>query len=291
MQITDNPGVVLNNGVSMPMVGLGVYQSSPAETAYAVAEALRVGYRLIDTAAVYGNEAEVGQGIRDSGVPRDEIFVTTKLWVNDFGHDEALRAFDASQEKLGLDIVDLYLLHWPVPAQFERTLASWKALERLLSEGRVRAIGVSNFEPEHLDRVVEAGSIVPAVNQVELHPFFAQGAVRAADARHAVVTQAWSPIGGIQRYSDGTGADPLLDRTIADIAQAHDRTPAQVMLRWELQHGISVIPKSVKPERIAENFDLFGFALSQQEMQAIDGLDTGRRGGPDPENSDRFLTR
>lgn len=282
----DKQTYTLHNGVVMPSVGLGVYQSSPEDTAQAVSTALGLGYRLIDTAAAYGNEQQVGEGIRNSGVAREDVFVTTKLWISDYGYDEALHAFDRSMGKLGLDTLDLYLLHWPMPNEWERTLGAWKAAEKLLADGRTRAIGVCNFSPDDLDRLAAETDIVPAVNQVELHPFFTQAPLRAAGERLGIVTQAWSPIGGVNRYAADDGADPLTHATVTAIAERHGKTPAQVILRWHLEHGVSVIPKSVHEARIRENFDLFDFALSPEEVAAIDALDTGTRGGPDPAKVD-----
>jgi diketogulonate reductase-like aldo/keto reductase len=281
-----SPLIVLNNGVKMPALGLGVYQSTPEETVGAVATALKGGYRLIDTAAAYLNEREVGEGIRRSGIDRSEVFVTTKLWMSDYGYDRTLRAFGISQRKLGLDYVDLYLLHWPVPTDFETTVASYKAAEKLLEEGRVRAVGVSNFSPRDLDHLIARTSVAPAVNQVELHPFFTQKALRNANARHGIVTQAWSPIGGVNRYFAKDASplkNPLDHPTVAELAAKHGKTSAQVVLRWHIEHGLSAIPKSVRAARIAENFDIFDFALTPEEVAAIDALDTGVRGGPDPE--------
>ncbi|MFE4174123.1 aldo/keto reductase [Streptomyces sp. NPDC056909] len=281
-----SPTITLNNGVQMPALGLGVYQSTPQETASAVATALREGYRLIDTAAAYFNEKEVGEGITRSGIDRDEVFVTTKLWLSDYGYDTTLRAFDTSLANLGLDHLDLYLLHWPVPASFDETVASYRAAEKLLADGRVRAIGVSNHKPEHLRRLIDRTGVVPAVNQVELHPYFAQRGLREAHAELGVVTQAWSPLGGVNMYwEDGRNAarNPLDHPTVTEIAARYGRTAAQVVLRWHLEHGLSAIPKSVRPHRIAENFDVFGFALTADEVAAIDAIDTGTRGGPDPD--------
>lgn len=277
-----SPLITLSNGVAMPAFGLGVFQSGPEETVFAVKTAIDLGYRLIDTAAAYGNEAEVGQGVRESGIPRDEIFVTTKLRPDDYGYDAALRAFDASMDALGFDVLDLYLLHWPMPQQFEDTVASWKAAERLLAEGRVRAIGVCNFRAPHLDSLMERSEVVPVVNQVELHPFLVQNDLREANANLGIVTQAWSPIGGVNRYW-GTGDDPLTHPTIVALAGKYGKTPAQVILRWHLDRGVSVIPKSVNPARIAENFDVFDFTLDARDIAVIDGLDQNRRGGPDPD--------
>jgi diketogulonate reductase-like aldo/keto reductase len=289
---TKSPLITLNNGVKMPALGLGVYQSTPEQTAGAVETAIACGYRLIDTAAAYFNERQVGEGIRRSGVKRDEVFVTTKLWISDYGYEQTLRAFDASTRKLGLDYLDLYLLHWPVPSDFEATVASYRAAERLLKDGRVRAIGVSNFSPKHLEDLVAGGRAVPAVNQVELHPFFSQRELRDAHAKLGVVTQAWSPLGGVNVYfpkDPNAVKNPLAHPVIGKLAEKYGKTPAQVVLRWHIEHGISAIPKSVRAERIAENFDVFDFALTADEVAAIDALDTGERGGPDPEVVDPKL--
>lgn len=281
---TPSPLLTLNNGVRMPALGLGVYQSSPEETVPAVVTALQDGYRLIDTAAAYGNEKEVGEGIRRSGVDRDDLFVTTKLWLTEYGHDRALRAFDTSLAKLGLDRLDLYLLHWPVPSARDETIASYQAAEQLLADGRVRAIGVCNHSPADLTALMERTDVVPAVNQVELHPHFVQAELRAFDTRHGIVTQSWSPIGGVNRYSGGEGvSDPLQDPAVTSLATKYGKTPAQVVLRWHLEHGLSPIPKSVKAHRIAENIGVFDFSLTTEEVAAIDALDTGTRGGPDPD--------
>lgn len=276
--------VTLNNGVEMPALGFGVFQTPPDETVASVAEALAVGYRLIDTAASYFNEREVGEGIGVSGLDRSEVFIETKLWISDYGHDEALHAFDKSAGKLGVDQIDLLLLHQPLTSDFAKTVGAYRALEELLAAGRVRAIGVSNFMPDVLQRLLAETSIVPAVNQVEVHPYFSQPDVQRTDAEHGILTQAWSPMGGITSYrGDGSGST-FDDPVIGEIAAAHDKTPAQVMLRWHLQQGRSAIPKSVKPERIAANFDVFGFELSSDELGRIDALDTGVRSGPDPDS-------
>ncbi|MFD7283487.1 aldo/keto reductase [Streptomyces sp. NPDC059862] len=284
-----NPTIMLNNGVRMPALGLGVFQSPPEETVPAVEAALQIGYRLIDTAA-YGNEKEVGEGIRRSGLDRSEVFVTTKLWLSDYGYESALRAFDTSLGKLGLDYLDLYLLHWPVPSTFEATVASYRAAEKLLAEGRVRAIGVCNHNPAHLRTLTEQTEVVPAVNQVELHPYFVQREVREADAGHGIVTQSWSPLGGVNVYWDGgrnKAKNPLEHPTVGEIAARYGKTPAQVILRWHLEHGLSAIPKSVKAHRIAENFDIFDFTLTAGEVASINTIDTGVRGGPDPDGARR----
>ncbi|MFC5789004.1 aldo/keto reductase [Agromyces tardus] len=276
-----NHALELDNGVTMPALGFGVFQTPPDETVTAVETALRTGYRHIDTAAAYLNEREVGEAIRRSGLPRDEVFIETKVWISDYGYDETLHAFGKSTGKLGVGTLDLLILHQPMPVYFDRTIAAYRALETLLVNGNVRAIGVSNFMPDHLETLLDATTIVPAVNQVEPHPYFAQPEVQAADAAHGILTQAWSPIGGITFYRGGA-AGMLADPVIGGIAAEHGRSPAQVMLRWHLQQGRSAIPKSVRPERIVENFDVFDFELTPAELEAIDGLDTGERGGPDP---------
>ncbi|QNE48173.1 aldo/keto reductase [Glaciihabitans sp. INWT7] len=276
--------ITVNNGALLPALGLGVLQSEGGEATSAVSTALRSGYRLIDTAAAYFKEREVGQGIRDSGVDRADVFLTTKLWMTDYGFDAALRAFDTSIAKLGVDYLDLYLLHWPWPTNFAETVASYRAAERLLTEGRVRAIGVANFKAEHLRALVSETDIVPAVNQIELHPNFQQPDQVALHRELGIVTQAWSPIGGVYGWAGENGATPpLRNETITAIAQARGKTPAQVILRWHLQEGRSAIPKSVKPERIAENIDVFDFDLTADELTAIDKLDTGARGAIDPD--------
>ena len=277
--------LTLNNGVTMPALGLGVFQSAPEETAAAVAAALEVGYRHIDTAAAYGNERQVGEGIRRSGIDHDDIFIETKVWVTDYGYDRTLHAFEKATGKLGVSTLDLLILHQPVPTRFDTTIGAYKGLETLLADGKVRAIGISNFMPTHLERLFGETGVVPAVNQVELHPYFAQPGVQKADAEHGILTQAWSPIGGITFYP-GWGdqrRSVMEDPTIAEIASGYAKTPAQVMLRWHLQEGRSAIPKSVNAARIAENFDVFDFELSPEELARIDALDTGVRSGPDPD--------
>jgi diketogulonate reductase-like aldo/keto reductase len=276
----------VNNGVDIPALGLGVLQSEGGEATSAVSTALQAGYRLIDTAAAYFNEREVGQGIRDSGIDRAEVFLTTKLWMTDYGFDSALRAFDTSTAKLGVDYLDLYLLHWPWPAGWSETVAAYRAAERLLAEGRVRAIGVANFKPEHLRALAAETEVVPAVNQIELHPNFQQPDQVALHHELGIVTQAWSPIGGVYGWAGESGAvPPLRNQTILAIAEAHEKTPAQVILRWHLQQRRSAIPKSVKPERIAENLDVFDFELTAEDMAAVASIDTGQRGAIDPDDA------
>lgn len=274
----------LNNGVEIPALGLGVFQTPPEETRTAVQAALSTGYRHIDTAAAYGNEREVGQAIHASGIDRDEVFIETKIWISDYGYDQTLHGFDKSARKLDVDHIDLLILHQALPSDFDKTLEAYRALETLLEQGKVRAIGVSNFMVEHLNRLLEKATVVPAVNQIEVHPYFQQRQVQALGAERDILTQAWSPIGGITFYRDGTHGSTLEDPVIGRIAQAHGKSPAQVMLRWHLQQGRSVIPKSTKPHRIAENFDVFDFYLSADELAAVDALDTGQRGGPEPED-------
>lgn len=276
--------LTLNNGVEIPALGLGVFQTPPDETVAAVESAIGAGYRHIDTAAAYGNEREVGRAVAASGVTRDELFLETKIWISDFGYDETLHGFDKSAAKLGVDAIDLLILHQALPSDFERTLGAYRALESLLEQGRVRAIGVSNFMVDHLARLLAEADIVPAVNQIEVHPYFQQREVRAYGAEHGILTQAWSPIGGITFYRDGAHTSALEDPTIVEVAEAHGKSPAQVMLRWGLQQGRSVIPKSTKPHRIAENLDVFDFELTADQLAAIDGLDTTTRGGPEPED-------
>ncbi|MBT2496173.1 aldo/keto reductase [Microbacterium sp. ISL-59] len=274
--------LTLNNGIEMPALGFGVFQAAPDETVDAVSTALETGYRLIDTAAAYGNEREVGEAIRRTGIARDEIFIETKVWISDFGYGETLHAFEKSTGKLGVDQLDLLILHQALPTRFDLTLGAYKALETLLADGRVHAIGVSNFMVDHLERLAAETSIVPAINQIEVHPYFQQREVQQADAAAGTVTQAWSPIGGITAYRPN-GASVFDDATLQAIAAAHGKSPAQVMLRWHLQQGRSALPKSVRPARIAENFDVFDFELTADQLGAIDALDTGVRRGPEPE--------
>src|SRR5215207_594048 len=261
--MTAVPSVALKNGVTIPQVGFGVFKVPEEQTVDAVRSALDAGYRSIDTAALYQNERAVGAALAESGIPREELFVTTKVWNSAHGHDRALRAFDTSLAKLGLEYVDLYLIHWPVPAK-ERYVETWSALEKLLADGRARAIGVSNFQPAHLQRLLDASDVVPAVNQIELHPNLPQRELREFHARHGIVTEAWSPLarGGL-----------LDDPTVTALAERLGRTPAQVILRWHLQLGNVVIPKSVTPGRIRENIALFDFELSEQDLAAIDALE------------------
>ncbi|GAU65996.1 putative aldo/keto reductase [Streptomyces sp. NBRC 110611] len=267
------PSITLNNGVTMPQLGFGVFQIPDDEAATVIGHALDTGYRSIDTAAVYGNEEGTGRALAASGIPREELFVTTKLWNSEQGYDSTLRAFDASLAKLGLEYVDLYLIHWPVPAR-DTYVDTYKAFEKIYTDGRAKAIGVSNFQPAHLERLLGETSVVPAVNQIELHPRLQQAEARAFHASHGIATEAWSPL--------GQGKGLLEDPAIAELAAKHGRTPAQVVLRWHLQLGNVVIPKSATPSRIAENFDVFGFELDDADLAALAGLDSGTRLGPDP---------
>ncbi|GGX90814.1 aldo/keto reductase [Streptomyces anandii] len=267
------PPITLNNGVEMPQLGFGVWQVPDDEAERAVATALQAGYRSIDTAAIYGNEEGTGRAVAASGLPREDIFVTTKLWNGDQGYDSTLRAFDASLAKLGLEYVDLYLIHWPVPSKGAFT-DSYRAFEKLLADGRARAIGVSNFLPEHLGRLIEETSVIPAVNQIELHPHLQQRAAREFHAEQRIATEAWSPL--------GQGKGLLEVPAIVAIAQKHGRTPAQVVLRWHVQLGNIVIPKSVTPSRIKENIEVFDFSLDDEDLAAISALNEDRRLGPDP---------
>jgi diketogulonate reductase-like aldo/keto reductase len=280
----DVPTLRLNNGVELPALGLGVFQTPAEETRAAVEAAISAGYRHIDTAAAYGNERQVGDAVHSAGLDRSEVFLETKIWISDYGYDKTLHGFEKSARKLGVDQIDLLILHQALPSDFEATLEAYRALERLLGDGKVRAIGVSNFMVEYLTTLLERTTVVPAVNQIEVHPYFAQREVQTFGAEHGILTQAWSPLGGITFYRDGHHSSTLEDPVIGDIAKAHSKTPAQVMLGWHLQQGRSVIPKSTKPQRIAENIDVFDFELSTEELAAIDALDTGRRGGPEPES-------
>jgi 2,5-diketo-D-gluconate reductase A len=266
------PTVALHDGVEIPQLGFGVFQVPPEDTQEVVEEALASGYRHIDTAGAYRNEAGVGAAIAASGLGRDEVFVTTKLWNSEQGYDSTLAAFDKSLERLGLDRVDLYLIHWPMPSE-DRYLDTWRAFEKIHGEGRSRSIGVSNFRVEDLERLEREAEMPPTVNQIELHPSLQQAQLRAWHAEHGIATEAWSPL------AQGALLD---DDTIVTIAAHHEKTPAQAILRWHLQLGNVVIPKSVTPERIRENLEIFDFELSEDDMAAIARLDSGERTGPDP---------
>ncbi|GAT10117.1 aldo/keto reductase [Mycolicibacterium novocastrense] len=267
-----SPSITLNDGNSIPQVGLGVWQTPPEDTERAVATALEAGYRHIDTAAAYRNEREVGEALKKSGLPRDQVFITTKLWNSDQGYGSTLRAFDKSMDRLGLDSLDLYLIHWPMPAN-GAFVETFKAFADLREQGRIRSIGVSNFEPEHLRELVDATGIVPAVNQIELHPLLQQEELREMHAQMGIATEAWSPLGQ---------GSLLSNDTVVSVAEAHGKTPAQVLIRWHMQLGNIVIPKSVTPERIVSNFDVFDFELSEQDMASVSTLGDGTRLGPDP---------
>lgn len=271
-QATSIPTVTLHDGVEIPQLGFGVFQVPPKDTQRAVEEALEVGYRHVDTAAAYRNERGVGAAIAASDIPRDEIFVTTKLWNSQQGYESTLGACEKSLARLGLEHVDLYLIHWPVPTE-GRTLDTWRAFERIHDEGRSRTIGVSNFRIEDLEMLEREAELQPTINQIELHPHFPQAELRAWQLEHGIATEAWSPL---------AQGELLANETIAGVAARHDRTPAQAILRWHLQLGNVVIPKSVTPRRIRENFELFEFELSDDDMTEIAALDVGKRIGPDP---------
>ena len=271
------PRISLRGDTEIPQLGFGVFQVPPEDTADVVTRAFETGYRHIDTAAAYQNEAEVGQAFHASGLDREDVFITTKCFNTDHGYEEARHAFAQSLERLGLDYVDLYLIHWPVPSR-DRYVDTWRAFVDLQTQGLVRSIGVSNFQPEHLRRIVDETGVTPAVNQVELHPRLQQPGLRREHADRGIVTEAWSPL------AQGAVLD---DPAITAIAEAHDKTPGQVVIRWHLQIGNVVIPKSVTPERIEQNFDVFDFHLSDGEMAAIEALDAGERTGPDPDTFDK----
>lgn len=268
--------VTLNDGNSIPCVGFGVYKISPADTEQAVSTALAAGYRHIDTAALYDNEREVGRAIAASGLPRDEVYVVTKLWNADQGYDSTLAAFDKSMDRLGLDILDLYLIHWPLPAR-GKFVDTFRALAHLRDQGRIRSIGVSNFAPEHLKMLIDGTGIVPVVNQVELHPRFSQSELRQTHARLGIATEAWAPLGQ---------GSLLAHPTVTEVSRLCGKTPAQVLIRWHIQLGNIVIPKSVHPERIVSNLEVFDFELGTTEMAEISSLDDGTRLGPDPRTFD-----
>jgi 2,5-diketo-D-gluconate reductase A len=273
--MTAVPSLTMNDGMTIPQLGFGVFQIPQDETEEAVTTALETGYRLIDTAQGYQNEEGVGAAVAKSDLPRDELFITTKLTNSEQGYDSTLRAFDDSMKKLGLDVLDLFLIHWPLP-MFDQYVDTWRAFEKLQADGRIRSIGVSNFEIEHFERLAQECSVVPAVNQIELHPEFSQPELRSYHAEHGILTEAWGPIG------QSKGLLPV----ITEVAEAKDRTPAQVVLRWHIQLGNVVIPKSVTPARIRENLDVFDFELTDTEMGRIADLDCGRRLGPDPRTFD-----
>jgi len=274
----DVPGIELNNGTTIPQLGFGVFQIDPSDTVEAVSTALETGYRHIDTAQMYGNEAEVGEAVAKSDIPRDQLWITTKCNNSNHGYDDAQSALDESLQKMGLDHVDLYLIHWPLPGK-DLYVETWKGLEKAYQDGKTRAIGVSNFQPHHLDRLLSETDTVPAVNQIELHPHMQQAGLRSYHERHGIRTEAWSPIG------QGRG---LLDAPeLAEIAQAHGKSAAQVVLRWHVQIGNIVFPKSATAARIRENFEIFDFELSDDEVKTIDGMEKAERLGPDPDRFDR----
>jgi len=270
--------VTLNNGVKMPQLGFGVWQVEDQQATVAVKKALEVGYRLIDTAMIYGNEAGVGRAVKESGIPREDLFITTKVWNADHGYEKTLKAYDESLSRLGLDYVDLYLIHWPTP-KYDQYIDTYKALEKLYHDGRVRAIGVCNFEKEHLERLLKECDVVPVLNQIECHPYLQQNELKAFCAEHNIFVEAWSPL--------EQGGEVLKDEVIVKIAESHGKTPAQVVLRWHLQNNTIAIPKSVTPSRIEENFHVFDFELTSEEMAAIGKLDRNRRRGSHPNEMNR----
>ncbi len=268
------PMIKLNNGTSIPQLGFGVFKIPAGETAEAVSRALAAGYRHIDTAAMYQNEHGVGRAIAESDIAREQLFITTKLNNDAHGYDEAQRAFEQSRTKLGLDYLDLYLIHWPLPAK-DRFVETWTAFEKLQADGFARAIGVSNFHPRQLQRLIDETGTVPAINQIELHPYLVQEQLRAFNSEHGIATEAWSPI--------ARGGALLSDPVVTAVAKKYDKTPAQVVIRWHLELGNVVIPKSVTPARIAENIDVFDFELAPDDVAAISGLNRNERTGPDPD--------
>jgi 2,5-diketo-D-gluconate reductase A len=271
--MVDVPVTALNNGIEMPQIGFGVFRIPERETVSAVLASIEAGYRSIDTASLYGNEAAVGRAISSCGLTREEIFVTTKLWNDDQGYESTFAAFDKSLERLGVEYVDLYLIHWPAPTK-GAYLDTWRAFEEIYARGRARAIGVSNFQPWHLQPIIDRGRVVPAVNQVELHPAFQQEAVRSFNRTHGIATEAWSPL---------ARGDVLTDPIVAELSAKYEKTPAQIILRWHIELGNVVIPKSVRPSRMRENIDIFDFSLSAEDLATMAGLEHGARTGPDPD--------
>lgn len=265
--------VTLNNGLQMPQLGFGVWQVKDEQATEAVSKAFEAGYTSIDTAMIYRNEAGVGKAIKQSGIPREKLFITTKVWNADQGYENTLRAFDESLEKMGLDYIDLYLIHWPTP-DFDQYVDTYKAMEKLYRDGKVKAIGVCNFEIQHLERILRECDVKPVLNQVECHPYLAQNELRAFCEKNEIFLEAWSPL--------DQGGDVLKDEVVVELAKTYGKTPAQIVLRWHLQRNTIAIPKSVTPSRIVENFDVFGFELSEADMKRIDALDCNRRKGPHP---------
>lgn len=288
--------VTLNNGTTMPSLGLGIMNWDKPELTQPIVEAaLDTGYRLLDTAAIYGNERDVGAAIAGSGVPRSDIFLTTKLWMHDFGREQAMRAFEASIDRLKVDYIDLYLLHWPVPAEFDKTIESYQVLIELQAQKRVRSIGVANFSLRNLTDLISATGVVPAVNQIEVHPFFSETTLCEENAKLGIVTEGWAPLGASLRRKLGreSSNDPLAHPVILELAARYGKTPAQIILRWHIENNVVAIPKTVTMSRLAENFDVFDFSLLPSEVASISALDTGMRPGPDPQdvNSTTFNRR
>lgn len=274
-ELIDVPVITLNNAVKIPQLGLGVWQIEDGDKVKSVIRiALDAGYRLIDTAAAYGNERGVGEAISQSNIPREELFITTKLWNSDQGASKVRSAFESSLQKLGLDYVDLYLIHWPVPAK-DLYVETWQEIEKLYEEGKIRAIGVSNFLPAHLDNLMANSSIMPAINQIELHPYYPQHVLQKYCRSHNIRIEAWSPVGG-------SGGSLLTNKTLARIAEKYNKSPAQIVLRWHIQKGFIAIPKSTNPDHIKQNIDIFDFELTADDMANIDSLENGMRQGPNP---------
>jgi len=273
--------LTLNNGIQMPQIGLGLYQNCTAETPELVCAAIERGYRLFDTAAFYKNESLLGQGVKLASVNRSELFITSKLWIENYGYQSAMAAFEESLEKLQMPYVDLYLLHWPLPSAFDKTIAAYRALEELHRRGQIRALGVSNFTQSHLDNLLKSTDIIPSINQIELHPYFNQATMRQKHDELGIVTQSWSPLGGVCSRSNAPRT-LFSDLAIAAIAHRHRKTAAQIVLRWHLQLGCAVVPKSMRPQRMSENINIFDFELSSDEIQILSNLDTQQRAGSDP---------
>jgi 2,5-diketo-D-gluconate reductase A len=273
--VSDVPMIRFNNGVEIPQLGFGVFQVPPAETKRAVLAAFEAGYRHIDTAEMYRNEEGVGAALAESGLARDEVFITSKLNNGNHRHDDALRAFDGTLKALGIDQIDLFIIHWPLPAR-DLYVEAWRTLEEIYRDGRARAIGLSNFTTRHIGRLLAETEVVPSLDQIELHPYLTQAEMRAFNAEHQIVTEAWSPLGG-------EGGSVLSDRTVAALGEKYGKTPAQVVLRWHIELGNVVIPKSTHPERMAENFDIFDFELAPDDVAMISGLDRNGRVGPNPD--------
>lgn len=278
--------LLMNNSQKIPMMGFGVYLSTGTQAIESVQLAIETGYRLLDTASIYGNEYEVGEGVRRSGIARKDMFITTKAWLNEYGKEKTPEALHRSLKTLGLDYIDLYLLHWPAPSSFEMTIDAYHAAELLMEQGLIKSIGVSNFTSEHLHRLLSETDVIPAVNQIELHPYFIQTETALFNHQHGIITQCWSPLGGIYtNHPENPQAiiNLLSDPLIIDLANKYNKTPAQIVLRWHIQHKYAVIPKSIHPSRIMENFDVFGYSLTEDDSSQIDHLNRNLRGSAHPD--------